>query len=347
MTIAVAVSGGMDSLLSLALTVDEARKVGAEVFAVHARFLGETDEGMIAALERQCEGLGVSLHVIDLVEAFEERVIRPFVADYIAGRTPNPCALCNPEMKFGLLFDAARDLGAEALATGHYAQLLPHDRYGTALLRGRDLSRDQSYFLSLVPMERLKESRFPLGNVYKKDLPEMLKARGLTPPLPKESREICFIPGDDYCAWLEERSEPLPGPGPIKLETGRVLGRHKGLWRYTLGQRRGMGVAWSEPLYVVGKDLEENALLAGSQEALMSDRCRAGQVNILVEPQLWPPRLLAQVRYRQKARPATASLDGPRLMIHFDEAGEPGAPGQIAALYDEDGVVLAAGVIES
>lgn len=346
MTIAVAVSGGMDSLLSLALTIDKARRNGGEAFAVHGRFLPDTDEAMLAALEGQCESLGVALHVVDLVEAFEERVIRPFIADYIAGRTPNPCAQCNPEMKFGLLFEAARELGADTLATGHYARLLPHDCYGSALFRGRDASRDQSYFLSLVPKEKLLNSAFPLGDIYKKDVPDLLKSRGLKPPLPKESREICFVPGDDYCAWLEDRDDALPGPGPITLTDGKVLGEHRGLWRYTLGQRRGMGVAWSEPLYVVDKNVEDNALVAGTLEELKTRHCRARRVNILVEPKLWPGRLLAQVRYRQRARSAEAFLDWHELRMTFEEPGDPGAPGQIAALYDEDGAVLAAGVIE-
>ncbi len=345
---AVAVSGGMDSLLALALLGE----AGHVVLALHGFFLPPDGaaQGRAAALASQCSKLGIEFRAVDLSSEFRERIIRPFVQDYAAGRTPNPCAACNPGMKFGLLFDHARSLGAERLATGHYARIIDHPAYGRVLARGADLSKDQSYFLSLVPRERLGQAAFPLGEVFKKDVPALLAARGLTPPLPSESQEICFVPDDDYCAFLEAAAPglgvELPGDGPILDREGRELGRHRGLWRHTPGQRRGLGVAYSEPLYVLDKDPERNALRVGPAGAALAAGCTAGRVNLLVPPEKWPAAPLARVRYRQEARPCRAEMVGGELRISFAAPRSLPAPGQVAALYDED-VVLAGGVIST
>jgi tRNA-specific 2-thiouridylase len=347
MRVAVAVSGGMDSLLALALL----RESGAEVLALHGFFLppDAAAQERVAALAAQCARLGVAFQAIDLSSEFRERIIRPFAAEYAAGRTPNPCAACNPGMKFGLLFDHARTLGAERMATGHYARMAEHPEYGRVLARGADGSKDQSYFLSLVPRERLDKAVFPLGDVLKKDVPDMLAARGLTPPISAESQEICFVPDDDYCAFLEREAPglgvSLPGDGPIQDRGGREMGRHHGLWRHTPGQRRGLGVAHSEPLYVLDKDPEHNALLVGPAEVARAAGCTAERVNILVPPERWPAAPLARIRYRQEAKPCRAEYDGATLRLTFAAPRSLPAPGQVAALYDRD-VVLAGGIIK-
>lgn len=347
MRVAVAVSGGMDSLLALALL----REAGNEVIALHAHFLppDAAARERAAALEAQCGRLGVPFRAVDLAAEFRERIIRPFAQEYAAGRTPNPCAACNPGMKFGLLLDHARTLGAERLATGHYARIIDHPGYGRALTRAADLSKDQSYFLSLVPRERLERAVFPLGGVFKKDVPDMLAARGLTPPLSAESQEICFVPGDDYCAFLEREAAglglALPGDGPILDRAGNELGRHRGLWRHTPGQRRGLGLANPEPLYVLDKDPERNALVVGPASSARAAGCAADQVNVLVSPKLWPAAPLARTRFRQEAKPCRAVFDGHTLRLEFAEPRSLPAPGQVAALYDPDGTVLAGGVI--
>lgn len=343
MKIAVAVSGGTDSLFSLILLKEQ----GHDVFAVHAFFLPPDDKAheTVAGLQSRCDALGVPLHVLDLHKEFQQQVIDPFIAAYATGKTPNPCALCNPTMKFGLLFDRAKALGASHVATGHYARI-QGEGADARLIRGTDPVKDQSYFLSLVPQERLAKAIFPLDSWCKTDVRSELEKRGIVPPLPSDSQEICFVPGDDYCAFLEHRSlEPLPGPGKIILEDGSTVGRHNGIWRYTLGQRRGIGVAWKEPLYVIAKNAEDNTLTVGPKSSLPIACCQLREVNILVPQDQWPEKLYAQTHYRQKARPVEVELTDGGLELRFTEAHTRPAPGQIGALYTEDGTVLAGGVI--
>ncbi len=356
MRIAVAVSGGTDSLAAVVLLKDQ----GHEVVAVHGRFLDGPDPSPDprGELGRILDALGVELVCLDLRHEFRQAVIEPFAAAYLLGRTPNPCAACNRAVKFGLLLDVATDpegMGCRALATGHYARL--EDRPGPAatgriLRRGADPTKDQSYFLSLVPAERLARAAMPLGERTKAEARLLLEHKGITPPLPAESQEICFVPRDDYRAFLESMPDTdlLPGPGPILLldrATGDEIevGSHQGLWRHTQGQRRGLGVAWAEPLYVLDKDPGRNALVVGTAPQAMAGGCRAGQVNILVPPHRWPDTILAQTRYRQQARPATAQLENDILTVIFNEPRGLPAPGQVVTLYAPDGMVLAGGVI--
>jgi len=341
--IAVAVSGGSDSLLALALL----RRAGHDVIAVHAHFL-PPDAGqraLVAAMADQCAVLDVPLTTVDLAAAFHERVIAPFARAYAAGRTPNPCAACNREMKFGLLLEAARALGAVRLATGHYARLEETDA-GPALFRGDDASRDQSYFLTLVPLAALGQALFPMARRRKADNAAALAALGLRPPLPKESREICFVPQDDYRAFLETCGLPLSGPGPIVLADGRQVGTHQGLWRHTVGQRRGLGVAYTEPLYVLAKDAAANALVVGPKPALSASDCRTGPANFLVAPADWPEAVAVQTCYRMRPRPAAVRVtaDG-GLDIRFAEPVARPTPGQVAAVSDAGGRMLAGGIL--
>ncbi|BDQ35238.1 tRNA 2-thiouridine(34) synthase MnmA [Pseudodesulfovibrio portus] len=343
MTIAVAVSGGMDSLLSLVLLKEQ----GHDLIAVHGHFLPPNPgwERVAEGLAEACGTLGVPFHALDLHREFDEQVIAPFVADYKAGLTPNPCAMCNPRMKFGVLFDAAGKLGADRLATGHYVRMAEGEE-GRMLARGADAAKDQSYFLSLVPIDMLRRAEFPLADFHKKDVPDILARHGLTPPLPSESQEICFVPDDDYQKFLTARAT-MPGPGPAVLSDGTRVGKHQGLWRHTQGQRRGLGIAWTEPLYVLDKDVSGNTLIVGTRDELAAHGCVAGRVNLMRPVDTWPDEVLVQTRYRQKAKPGRVRLDGGRLRFDFREPHVRPTPGQVAAVYDREGVVLGGGVIES
>lgn len=384
--IAVAASGGADSLFSLISLKNQ----GYNIFALHALFLPETLRpssypAMLSALRESCARLGVELVVTDLSASFEAKVIRPFASAYMSGLTPNPCAGCNQSMKFSLLWDEAARLGAGRIVTGHYAKLLqmPDD---IALLAADDASKDQSYFLSLTPLDSLRRAFFPLATLKKSEITAELERQGVNIPQKGESQEICFIPGNDYRAFLQNylslpapealkaqiaaRDEqaraakkaarkrggkapaplsfpaPQQGPGelaqtygPALLPDGTCVGTHYGLWNYTEGQRHGLGIAWKEPLFVLGKDIAANALLVGPKSSFSHSSCRCAQVNCLVNPDLWPETVLAKTRYRQALRPAKARLaikDGTQI-LHLEfadsEPAPPAAPGQVAALY--------------
>lgn len=348
-TTAVAVSGGVDSLYALV----SLREAGEEVFALHARMLPPeiapaAYEDSLARLGDACASLGVSLAVIDCADAFAEAVIDPFVRAYAAGTTPNPCAHCNAAVKFGLLLDKARELGAGRLATGHYVRLEQMDG-GTALYAGEDAAKDQSYFLSLVPEDRLRYAVSPLAGKSKDEIRAHLAARGLHAPVPAESQEICFVPNDDYRAFLQERAArtgvALPGPGPVTLPDGTVIGTHKGLWQYTEGQRRGLGIAWKEPLYVLAREMEGNRLVAGGADRLGGMEVTADRCNFLVPFKDWPGVVFVRTRFRQTLRPARARLEAGRLVLREEVPGGPYARGQIAAVYNGERRVLAGGVI--
>lgn len=343
MSIAVAVSGGADSLLALALL----REQGHPVLAVHGLFLPESEAASALAerLAGICARLGVRFAVIDLRGPFEAFVVEPFVRDYARGLTPNPCARCNPLVKFGALLDRARALGASRLATGHYARLVELPGVGRALARGLDPAKDQSYFLSLVPREVLDLAVFPLGERRKQDTLAALRERGIEPPLAAESQEICFVPHDDYQAFLLGRGVDLPGGGLVARADGSVVGRHRGLWRHTEGQRRGLGIPFGRPLYVLGKDVANNVLRVGTREELLVTGCRVRDLNVLVPPDVWPEDLLAQTRSRQKAAPARCEVMAQGLAIRFLEPQAKPAPGQVAVVYADDGTVLAGGII--
>lgn len=333
----------MDSLLSLILL----KESGHDLMAVHGHFLPPNPgwERVAQGLSAACDSLGVPFHALDLHREFEERVVAPFAADYKAGLTPNPCALCNPRMKFGVLFEAAERLGADRMATGHYVGMVDGPE-GRLLVRGADAAKDQSYFLSLVDIKRLRRAEFPLVGTFKKDVPALLARHGLTPPLPGESQEICFVPDDDYQAFLSAR-EDMPGPGPAVLSDGTVVGEHRGLWRHTQGQRRGLGIAWSEPLYVLDKDVARNTLVVGTRDELAASGCVAGRVNLMRPLDTWPEEVLVQTRYRQRAKPSRVSLENGRFRFTFLEPHVRPTPGQVAAVYDGRGVVLGGGVIET
>ncbi len=338
-TTAVAVSGGVDSLFALS----RLHTVGP-VLGLHARFLATSKA--VSGLEKACAHLGVPLHVLDLQQPFETLVIQPFEQAWREGLTPNPCAACNAAVKFGLLLDAAEELGATHLATGHYVQRINHPLYGPVLHRSPDNTKDQSYFLALVAPERLNKAVFPLHDMRKSDVVASIQTQGLSVPVPGESQEICFIPDNDYRGFLLQRNSVVPTPGPVVLPSGQRIGTHKGLWAYTEGQRRGLNLPWSEPLYVLRKDCAANTLVVANKNALNSHACQTGKAVFHVQPSVWPQDLYVQTRYRQQAVKASVRASDAGLFIEFAEAQGPAVPGQLAVVYDAEGHVLAGALIQ-
>ena len=323
----------------------------------------------LPGLRDACRRLGIALYLLDARERFAAQVIGPFIRAYAQGHTPNPCALCNAAIKFGALHEAAARLRVDALATGHYARLAPHPLSGQLLLApATDSRKDQGYFLGLVPPAALQRAVFPLAGLTKPQCAAAVAAAGLNVPLPGESQEICFIPPTDDAYrdfllrhWAAENIPPPPS-GPVILQTpdGETpLATHDGLWRYTEGQRRGLGIAHSEPLYVLAKDTRRNALIVGPRAALSMRGCRTAPANLFLSAALprpdsnsegLPPLpLRVRLRYRQQPVPATVRRL-PDNSLHITLAPDaaphfPSAPGQLAAVYDAHGFLLAAAVI--
>ncbi len=366
--VAVAVSGGADSLYALVRAAEQRQQAqgqASSVIALHGLFLPEKDTNAeaLTALEKLCTERNIPLHILDFRKEFSQSVIRPFIQAYAKGLTPNPCALCNRQVKFGLLMDAALQLGADIFTTGHYAALnATADLAQSPLCKGHDIRKDQSYFLSLVPRERFAKVRFPLASTKKTDNILYLQERSIAIPVAQESQEICFVPADAYREFLLENSKKynitLGKGGKIYVKEqgqetllpkkfGGSLGNtHGGLWQYTEGQRRGLGIAWKEPLYVCAKDCARNALILSNKEEATLQGCSTGKVNFLVAPELWPQEVLVRVRYRQQEVPAKVHIKNHGLHVEFASPQSPTAPGQIAAVYDAEGAILAGGIIE-
>jgi tRNA-specific 2-thiouridylase len=345
--VAAALSGGVDSAVAAARLVAQ----GGRVVGMTLR-LRDGQAGPAVprpeAIERArvvSQRLGIPFRVIDAQEAFKREVVDYFIAEYAAGRTPNPCVRCNRFIRFGLLMERALALGADKLATGHYARIRPIDG-AYQLLRGSDAQKDQSYFLHALTQEQLAHTCFPLGRLRKGEVRDLAHQYDLPVAEHPESQDVCFLMEGDYREFLEEQVPEAMKPGPIRDTAGRLLGEHRGLAAYTIGQRRGLDVPASEPLYVVTLKPEENTVIVGTSGELRRDKCLVESVHYISgDVPRGPFRAEAQIRYR--ADPAAVTVNptaGERASIRFDEGQRGVTPGQFLVLYQGD-VVLGGGVI--
>ena len=352
----IAMSGGVDSSVAALKLLGE----GYDCTGVTMRLYRNSDLGLACHksccaesdaedAEFVCSQLGIPHELLDYTGLFRVQVIQRFADEYARGRTPNPCIDCNRWMKFEALLDEALARGFDVLATGHYARITRDPDSGRWQLRkAADESKDQSYVLYMLTQRQLAHLRFPLGELRKSETRRIAEENGLVTAAKRESQDICFVPGGDYAAFLEQWTGKACPPGDILDREGRVLGRHRGAIRCTVGQRRGLGLAAGQPVYVLDKDMAANTVTVGPEEALYSGGLSAAAFHWLSIPEpAGPIRVRAMTRYRQKAFAATAvPLPGRRLRLDFDEPQRAVTPGQAVVLYDGD-LVLGGGTIEA
>jgi tRNA-specific 2-thiouridylase len=362
---AIAISGGIDSLMAAHLLQEE----GHDVLGFHFITGYETDFASINHVENAAltpkgssenlknratqriaviaDQLGIPFKILDLSAQFSERVVQYFTTAYAAGLTPNPCMICNPLIKFGSLFDSARRLGATRLATGHYARIERDDSGRSHLLKGIDAAKDQSYFLAFLKQDQLARAVFPLGNFTKSDTKRMAAAKGLHPVTTGESQDICFIKGQTYAEFLARHAELKSKPGPIEDINGTVIGEHKGLHLFTIGQRRGINCPAAEPYYVIRIDTAQNRLIVGFNKDLGVSECRVKDINWINGTPASPIQVKTRVRYRHQAAPATVHPTGETsALVRFETPEAAITPGQGAVFYRNDEVLGGGWIIQ-
>ncbi len=346
--VVVAMSGGVDSSVAAALLVEQ----GYEVIGMMLRLWSEP--GVAAGTpgvnpanrcctldqmndaRRVADRLGIPFYVLDVQQHFRRAIVQFFLDEHAAGRTPNPCVECNRQIRFTYLLERALALGADYLATGHYARVI-HDGNAYRLLRAVDDHKDQSYVLHVLRQDQLAHVLFPIGEYTKEDVRRLADKHGLSVAAKQESQDLCFLNDGDYRRFLREHSVDVLHSGPILDLTGRELGRHEGLPFYTIGQRKGLGLTAAEPLFVLRKDAARNALIVGPREALGVGELMARGVNWIDGHAPTVP-LEAQVKIRYKATPVAAVVlaDGQTAHVRFTEPVAGVTPGQAAVFYDGD-----------
>ena len=339
-----AMSGGVDSTVATRILLDEGHDV---VGATLDLFCHPGNDDHVRNARDACDLLGIEHRVYNARTAFYERVISPFVETYLAGETPNPCVVCNRRIKFGLLVEYAIEEGFDAVATGHYARIDEDPATGRVLLRkGSDPVKDQSYVLYGLTQHQLAHARFPLGSMGKDAVRRIASENRFSSAHAKESQDICFIPDGDYQGFIERMVPGKVQPGKYLSVDGKELGTHQGVTRYTIGQRRGIGVGFGKPMYVVAKDAPGNTVTLGENDDLLSDGLIADEVNfIAIDPPAKPVPVWARIRYNQKEQPAllSASADG-SVLVTFEKPQRAIAPGQSVVFYRDD-LVIGGGII--
>lgn len=351
--VVVAMSGGVDSSLTAALLLRQ----GYEVIGVTMRLWNDptlpktedTDNAQRAAADAQAvaDALGIELHIVDYHDLFEDKIVKYFIREYQRARTPNPCIVCNQELKFGALLAKARELGADYLATGHYAQIAYDEERDEYMLRkGLDPKKDQSYVLYHMKQDVLRHFLFPLGGMEKSETRRLAEEMNIPVAHKKESQDICFIPDNDYKGFLRRHCPKIFRSGRIVDMNGNVLGKHNGLVSYTIGQRKGLGLVAPHPLYVVGMDQKTNTLFVGENKDLFVHDLLAEEVSFVAK-NAPTESFVAEAKIRYAAPPARAKitpLSGNRAIVSFDEPQRAMTPGQSVVFYDGD-TVLGGGII--
>ncbi len=334
----VAMSGGVDSSVSAALLKEEGFDVTGVMLKLWRGEAANSNSGCcnLGAAEdarRVADVLDIPFYVLNFAERFENSVIRDFHTAYADGRTPNPCVRCNQWIKFGTLMDKAKALGADVLATGHYARVRARgNRY--RLLRGNDPQKDQSYVLWMLDQDDLRRCRFPVGELNKKETRGLAADLGLRTASKPDSQEICFVKGGDLPTYIDDHLPEASAPGPILSDSGEIVGRHSGVGRYTIGQRRGLGVSLGVPVYVTSIDAESNSLTVGQEDDLDVGGLAGEEVSFVGDVPEMGTAVLVQHRAHGEVHPGAVEAVAPdRVVVAYEQPVKAVAPGQSAAFY--------------
>jgi tRNA-uridine 2-sulfurtransferase len=353
MRIVVAMSGGVDSSVAAALLAEQGHDVIGLSMQLYDQRGGESF-GSCCTLDdlhdarRVATSIGIPHYIVNFERQFEDTVIANFVREYAAGRTPIPCAHCNSDLKFSTLLDRARGFGAEHVATGHYARVIRRDDGRWLLLRSADREKDQSYFLFSLTQEQLARAAFPVGDLTKPRVRDEARRLGLRVAEKPDSQEICFVPGGDYASFVAKKNPDVERGGAIVDEQGQRLGEHGGVHRFTIGQRKGLGVSAPAPLYVLKLEPQTGTVVVGPRAALEKTTLTASGVNWIAcdAPDEWV-RVEAQIRHRHvPASGRVRALPGDRAELEFDAPQSAITPGQAVVLYDGD-IVVGGGWIDT
>lgn len=341
----IAMSGGVDSSAAAVCIKNMGHTAAGATMVMFdgGTVAGATDEGVRDA-RLACETLGMDFFTLDAREEFRREVMEDFVSAYMNGETPNPCLVCNKKLKFGMFLDYAEKNGFDKIATGHYAIVKKQgDRF--ILCRGRDARKDQTYVLYSLTQNVLSKLMLPLGELTKDEVRELAGQSALNTATKKESQDICFVPDGDYAGFIERFTGIIPPEGDFVLRDGTVIGRHKGLIRYTVGQHKKLGLGIHIPYYVTAKNAAHNEIILGSDEDLFAKEVRAVDVNFMAFDKLDAPlRVKAKLRYRHTEQDAWVYPEEDGVTVVFDEAQRAPTPGQAVVFYDGD-VVLGGGKI--
>lgn len=341
-------SGGVDSAVSAILLQEQGYEVYGITLKLWENPQNDNEVDIAEEAKKVCDKLGIEHYVLDGKELFQKHVIQDFICQYKNCRTPNPCIECNKYLKFGYMYQKAKELGIEYIATGHYAKVEYSEKYGrTVIKKAANIAKDQSYVLCNIPKEVVEKVVFPLANIKsKEEIRQIAREHKLEVANKPDSEDICFIPDGDYKKFLEEYSGLKVKEGNIVNLKGEVLGKHQGLYRYTIGQRKGLGIAYSEPLFVIGFKLEKNELIVGTEKEIYQKEMLVSQVNFLLMDKLEEPmKVMVKTRYSSKEYPATIGMIGEdTIKVVFDEEVARITPGQSAVFYIGD-IVLGGGKI--
>jgi tRNA-specific 2-thiouridylase len=352
MRIVVAMSGGVDSSVAAALLAEQGHDVIGVSMQLYDQTDGQTSFGSCCSIDdlhdarRVAAAIDIPHYILNFERQFDEQVVTNFVQEYALGRTPLPCARCNSDLKFATLAERAAGFGADAVATGHYARVERDAETGRYLLRrGVDPSKDQAYFLFSLTQSQLARAMFPVGDRPKEAVREYARQHNLPVAEKPDSQEICFIPDHDYASFVSQRSPDVVQRGSIVDLEGRTVGGHDGIHRFTIGQRKGLGLSsspgtTSTPLYVVALKPEDRQVVVGPKQALAQTALTASGVNWILDPPTQGRSVTAQIRHRHRPAPAMVrALAGDRAELMFDEPQIAVTPGQAVVFYDDDVVV--------